>query len=146
MTHQQEQRCSQEIDCMECPSYCEDNEIPCPLHNCNKRDTHIPPLPVRDATELPDDYWKCPFIDCQDNEPYMCDWPCDRWAKWHDTAVAAGVRKEVLDIIDVFAHSSSRLVDLDGECGDESSDMVDADELKVLIESLRPPTPRAPAR
>jgi hypothetical protein len=45
--------------------------------------------------------------------------------------------KRVLDLIEVFANTSSQIVDINGECGDESSDVVEADELKSLIESLR---------
>jgi hypothetical protein len=43
----------------------------------------------------------------------------------------------LLDTIEGFANTSSQLIDLNGETGDESSDMVDSDELKHLIKSLR---------
>jgi len=59
----------------------------------------------------------------------------------HDAAISHAAtlaeNKRLLDLVEAFANTSSRLVDLNGECGDESSDVIEADELKSLIEYSR---------
>jgi len=57
----------------------------------------------------------------------------------NEAARAATLKENmrVLDAIEAFANATSRLIDLNGETGDESEDMVDTEELKHLIKSLR---------
>jgi hypothetical protein len=47
--------------------------------------------------ELPENYWHCPFRKgCEVGESY-CDWPCDKWATWHDDNIRKTEREQVLD-------------------------------------------------
>jgi len=47
--------------------------------------------------ELPENYWHCPFRKgCEVGESY-CDWPCDKWATWHDDNIRKAERERVLD-------------------------------------------------
>ena len=50
-------------------------------------------------TELPNNYWHCPFrVGCEEGESW-CSWPCDKWANWHDAAIAAQAREEGINAL-----------------------------------------------
>jgi len=43
----------------------------------------------------------CPYqhVSCSDGGSVHCDWPCDRWFDWHDTAIARVATLATLDAL-----------------------------------------------
>jgi hypothetical protein len=40
--------------------------------------------------------WWCPYqhVNCTEGGDIHCDWPCERWFVWHDTAIEQAARKD----------------------------------------------------
>ena len=53
----------------------------------------------------------CPYqhVSCSDGGSVHCDWPCDRWFDWHDTAIARAAVLATLDKIIAYRKAQSKV-------------------------------------
>lgn len=97
MTASKQEHCGHECKCFVYLGMMESTEKePCVCNICedNTRPHSSQPVP-----ELPENYWHCPFRKgCEVGESY-CDWPCDKWATWHDDNIRKAERERVLDTL-----------------------------------------------